>query len=91
MRRAALHKLECCGGWGWGGIIYTLKSHTTRGAINSVINWHVFLVGFSILFVCACVRVVLTVGWWGEGLPHPPTPSLSTADLCFHAPPLTSL
>ena len=38
---------------GGGGASYILRSHVpTRGAIYSVISWHVFLVGFSILFVC---------------------------------------
>ena len=57
-----------CTSWsagGDGGTSYILRSHMPkRGAIYSVINWHVFLVGFSILFACvsvhACMRVVLT-------------------------------
>ena len=54
-------------GVGVGGASYIVRSHMpTRGAIYSEINWHVFLVGFSILFVCACVCVALTVGWWGR-------------------------
>ena len=71
-------------GGGEGGAIYSLQ--LTYYSISSVINWHVSLVGLSILCVCACVRVVLTC-WMvgGRGLPHPPTPWLSTADLCFLA------
>ena len=58
---------------GGEGAIYSLQ--LTYYSISSVINWHVSLVGLSILFVRACVHVVLTCWMVGErGLPHPPTP-----------------
>ena len=48
---------------------------------------------FYSICVCACMRAcgahLLDGG--GRGLSHPPTPWLSTADLCFLASPLTSL
>ena len=53
---------------GGGGAIYSLQ--LTYYSISSVINWHVSLVGLSILFVRACVRACMwcsPVGWWGKG------------------------